>query len=244
MKKFLLIVMTVFMVGCSSDDSSSSDTINMWDYINPGRLINILFDIIEVTNGETTSTEIGSLTHEYLYVSNSEVNGSWRDYEGVYNISNNGSYISFAPVEENPSYDWTSASFHTNLANGDFLYRSVADSGFSTTSSNIKSSLYITGGECVLNAKLSSITFLNNYTYEDVVEIKCESTRTQEYGEIGSTQTIVGADIFYEYYQKNQGWIAKVDKNCIVAIDGSYEFIDDESATCVKTYTKYILQSN
>jgi hypothetical protein len=254
-KSLFSIVVVALLVGCnsssSSDDSTGSNSggveINTWDYLVPDNSIELSFDEIVTVNSNVISLEENSFRHEYSVISDTEVHGNWRDYEGEYSykikdFSGGVTQVVFAPIEESPDYAYSSGGVNLYRTIGDFFYKSRGVSGFSNTSFGTVSSREISGGNCILNNIYDTKELYDGYVYQNVIELKCENTQRQEYGDLDSPMSITGIDRYYEYYQKGIGWIGKVDKTCIVAIVDDYEFIDDDNTTCVKSVTKYKLK--
>jgi len=233
------------LFGCGSGDTSESEGssgINLWDYMVPKESLSIVFDKITLLNNEVSTTENGLFTHEYTVVSDHEVNGAWRDKEGEYAIKLENDLLYYAPIESDPDYSWSSGSIQASRSEGDFIYRSTGDYGGSTTSGGTTSSLSVSGLDCVVNKVYDTITLYEGYSYADVLEIKCETSLNQKYGESDAPLIVHGVDRYYEYYQRDRGWIGKVNKDCIVAIgDDTFEFIDDNNGSCVQHRSEYIL---
>ena len=241
MKKVLpsTFLAVILISGCGSSESSSG-SIELWDYVVSKSSSILSFDKIETVDSEASSTEIGSYTHEYEVISDSEVKGPYRTYDGEY-LFEKGSYISYGPSDENASGSYASGSIVPTMDIGDYIYMSKGSSGWFNSSGGTTFSVTTTGKECVISKLYDNITLYDGYDYSDVLEVTCETSLDQEY----TPTQIVGNDIHKEYYQKDTGWIAKVNSDCIVAIaDNGYEFIDDDNTTCVKTTTSYELLKN
>ena len=255
-KSIIAIVGISLFWGCGSSSSKSNNnpnneeiSINVWDYFVPNESSSLSFDKIEMINSEVTSTELNAFTHSYNIISDTQATGNWRDYEGEYSykikhFNGEVTEVTFAPVEESPNYAYSSGGIRIYRNIGDFFYNSGGDFYFTTFDSSTISSTNIVGGRCVLNNIYNTKELYNGYSYRDVIELKCETTRNQKYGDINSPMTIRGVDRYYEYYQKGVGWIGKINKTCVVAKIDDYEFIDDNNATCIKTTTEYKLKNN
>ena len=245
MKNIIFSLTLLFLlIGCGAGDSSddSSSKVKIWEYLVPNKSLTLLFDKIITVDGKINSKENEIFFHEYNFVNNREVRGRWRDSEGEYSIKIENDFIKYAPIETNPNYSWSSGSFRETIDVGMFLYRSDGDYGTTSTSSGITSSFFVRGLDCVVNKVYDNLTLYDSYSYKNVLEVKCETRLDQEYGDSRSPQIIEGIDRYYEYYEKNRGWIAKVNKNCIVATgNNKFDFIDDNNGTCIQTRTEYIL---
>ena len=242
MKKLIFSsIATLLLIGCGSGESSSSST-KIWDYFVPNQSLTILFNKITTVNNNIDSRENDTFTHEYNIISKNEVHGSWRNAEGEYSIKLENNFLKYAPIESDPDYSWSSGSIRASVDQGDSLYSSDGSYGTSETFAGLTSSLFVSGLDCVLHKVHDNITLYPGYSYKDVLEVECQNKLDQKYGERGSIQSIQGIDRYYEYYEKNRGWIGKINKNCIVAIgDNTFEFVDDNNGSCIKTKTEYIL---
>jgi len=260
----LSTTLVLLLVGCGSTSSSDkknetsvpssknilngkdetnvpSSKISLWEYIVPNQSKNLPFDKYKVVNSAISTTEIGSYTHEYLVINNNEINGSWRNFEGKYSIRNDNGYIKFSLIA-GQSFNSVSGSFRESAEVGSFVYLDgTGGASYSNTFAGETSSYSASSGECMLNKHHKSITLYPGYSYNDVIELKCEYKIMQKHGKNNVIKTLDGVQRSYEYYQKDTGWIAKVDKDCIVDIADRYEFIDDSNDSCVKTVTEYQL---
>jgi len=247
MKKIVLSFTLAFLfIGCGSSDTNNNttDNIEMWNYIVPSTSQTLSFDIIKTVDGVVDSTEIGSLTHEYNVISNSEVNGSWRVFQDLYSITNDNNQIKFSPPQT-PQYDSVSGGFYTNSSIGSYLYMDgTGGPGFAHTFAGESYSYSSSSGQCTINAHYDTKTLYSGYTYNDILEVKCEHTINTSYSDDYGTTSVIDMQtpqISYEYYQNGKGWVAQVDRDCIVQIAGSHEFIDDANSSCLKTRTTYTL---
>ena len=240
---FLGIVAAAFLVGCGSSDSDTAIEVSLWNYMVPSNSTSYNFDKIITEEGVTTSTEIATLTHQYDIVDSDEVNGSWRMFEGVYSIKREDGWIKFSYLNSEPNpVAYVGGGFHEIEDTGNFLYTdSTGGASYSSTFGDESWSYTPSSGECILNKQYPTITLFDGYSYDDVIEIKCTHGVVQKYSNDETSLEIDGVNESFEYYQKDKGFIAKVDKNCYVATEGAYDLLDDNSSSCIKTTTIYYL---
>ncbi len=240
-----ILLLSLSACGTDSSDNTDSTSVSLWEYLVSSESKTLSFDKIQITDTQITSTEIGSFSREYTFINSDEVNGSWRSFDGIYSIKNQNNFINYSIVDVQSASSSVSGSFVNSKKVGDFLFLDgTGGASITQTFGDIISSYSSDSGECVLNKLYDTITLYENYSYNNVLEIKCEHTITQKYGSVDSPRVVAGTQRAYEYYQKEIGWIAKVDKDCIIAIDSGYEFIDDSSSSCVKTKASYELLQN
>ena len=246
-----LLLGIMLLSGCESSSensgsdaaTSSSSSVDLWEYLVPKSSVTYTFDKVQLSDDVIYKDEKGYLTHSYSVVSNSEVVGPWRFFDGNYSYSLEGSDIQYEGIKDENSQASAIGLIPQKGAIGKELYLSQGGYGYSDTLGNVTKKFYSEPKMCKISALYESKELYSGYTYSNLLEVKCEELWQQTYIEDDVVTEINGTNYYYEYYQKGVGWIGKVDTNCVVKTIGSYEFTDDSNSSCLTTYGINMLKS-
>jgi len=243
--KLLLLPLLLLTSGCNqnSDDSTSPSTTStqsyeFWDYIVADHSVVINFDQIVVTNSVETSLLKENFSHEYVYISDINVEGPFRENNRQYNYTKEGT-INFIEIGKEALNNVSRFPLTIELNKTIYL---GGGTGFANTSGGVSISSFEDAQDCILTAIHDTITLYDGYSYSNVMEISCEGTITQTYADEETSEiTFNGMQRYKEYYQKGTGWIGRIDRDCISQTLGNMNIIDDSNLTCNTTSEVYKL---
>lgn len=231
-------VLTAFITsfnGCGDSNSDSSSKIDLAEYFEKESRVNNIVRIEEhskypepnvIHYTDTVVVNDNLITHEIFGQRSFSIDINETDLNITY-IPNNITYAVTRHItlgEEVSSYS---------------IDQTISQNGINVHMNQVQ--------KCVITDKTNSFTVESvddNLTYEgDIIVQVCTSIGKETYLDLNESFTYT--DIYHEYYQKDKGRIAVVNKNCLVPHQNTnpdnnetYYDVDDNSDECAITITR------